>query len=115
MEAAFSSPMVGLVSKIHICTDNLNIVKVAWTVSNGFCQVAFIRFRKGVKSWLQTRKKMSVQWVPSHMGIQENKRNMLYYLLPTPLTPLIHARRVYLNFDLAKRLEALAHRWFGDV
>lgn len=56
LEAALSSPMAELVAEIHICTDNLNIAKEAGSVPNGSSQAAFIRFREGVKSWLQKGK-----------------------------------------------------------
>ena len=103
LEAALSSPMAGLVSEIHICTDNLNIAKEAVSVPNGSSQAVFISFREGVKSRLQKGKKMSVQWVPSHMGIignekadQEAKKHAA--ATPTPMTQgvqtLAHARRV---------------------
>ena len=70
---------------------------------NGSSQAAFIRFREGVKSWLQKGKKVSVQWAPSHMGIignekagQEAKRYAA--VSPTSMTKgvqtLAHARRV---------------------
>ena len=48
---------------IHICTDNLHIAKEAGSVPNGSSQAAFMRFREGVKSWLQKRKKMSCQGI----------------------------------------------------
>ena len=35
LEASLSSPMAGLASEIHICTDNLNIAKEAGSVLNG--------------------------------------------------------------------------------
>ena len=66
--------MAGLASAVHTCTDNLNIAKEAGSVPIGSSQAAFIRFREGVKSWQQKRKKVSVQWVPSHMGIIGNER-----------------------------------------
>lgn len=53
--------MLGLIAKlaseIHICIDNLNIRKEAGSVPNGSSQIAFIKFREGVKSWRQKRKK----------------------------------------------------------
>ena len=74
LEVTLASPIAGLTSAVYICTDNLNIVKEAGSVPNGFSQAAFIRFREGLKSWHQKEKKVSVQWVPSHMGIIGNKR-----------------------------------------
>ena len=74
LEAAMSSPMAGLASEIHVCTDNLNIAKEARCVPNGSSQAAFIRFREEVKSGPQKEKKVSVQWVPSHRRIIENKK-----------------------------------------
>lgn len=102
LEAALSSPMAELASEIYICTDNLNIAKEAGSVRNGSSQAAFIRVREGVKSWLQRGKNVSVQWVPSHMGIignekadQEAKRYAA--IPPTPMTlgvqTLAHACR----------------------
>ncbi len=43
-------------------------------MSNVSSQAAFIRFREGVKSWLQKGKNVSVQWVPSHMRIIEYEK-----------------------------------------
>lgn len=74
LEAALSSPMAERASEIQICTDNLNIAKEAGSVRNSSSQAAFIRFREGVKSWLQRGKKVSVQWVPSRMGIIGNEK-----------------------------------------
>lgn len=61
--------MAGRALEIHICTDNLNIAKEAGSVLKGSSQAVFMRFRKGLKSWLQRGKKVLVQWVSSHMGI----------------------------------------------
>ena len=44
------------------------------SVPNGSSQAAFIKFREGLKSRLQKGKKVSVQWVPSHMGIIGNEK-----------------------------------------
>ena len=103
LEAALFGPIAGLASEIHVCTDNLNIAKEAGSVPNGSSQAAFIRFREGVKSWLQKGKKVSVQWVPSHMGIIGNEKadqeaKKYAAVLPTLMTngvqTLAHARRV---------------------
>lgn len=91
LEAALSSPMAGLASEIHVCTDNLNLAREAGSVPNGSSQAAFIRFREGAKSWLQKGKKISVQWVPSHTGIIGNKKadqeaKKYAAVPPTPMT-----------------------------
>ena len=102
LEVALSSPIAGLASEIHICTDNLNIAKEARSVPNGSSQAAFIRFRERVKSWLQNGRKVSVQWVPSHMGIIGNKKadqeaKRYAAVVPTPMTKgvqtLCHRRK----------------------
>ena len=108
--------MAGLVLEIHICTDNLNIGKEAGSVPNGSSQAAFIRFREGVKGWLQKGKRISVQWVRSHMGIigseNANQEAKKYAAVsPTSLTQgvqtLAHARRVIRE----KKDQALQKEW----
>ena len=60
LNAALSSPMAGLVSEVHVCKDNLIIAKEVGSVPNSSRQAAFIKFREGVKSWLQKGKKKDV-------------------------------------------------------
>ncbi len=61
LEAALSSFIPGLASELYVCTNNLHIAKEAGLVSKSSSQGAFIRFREGVKCWLQKGKKESVQ------------------------------------------------------
>ena len=70
LEAALTSPMVGQVSGIHMFTENLNVAQKAGTIPNGSSQAGFARFKEMAKRWVQQGKRMTVQWVPSHMGIQ---------------------------------------------
>ncbi len=95
--------MAGLASEIHVCTDNLNIAKKAGSVPNGSSQASFIRFREGVKSWLQKGKKVAVQWVSSQMRIIENEKSdqeakkyeaVSPTLMINGVQTLVHAQRV---------------------
>lgn len=52
LKTSLSSLIIELTSEIYICTNNLYIAKEARFVSNRSSQVAFIRFKKIVKSWL---------------------------------------------------------------
>ncbi len=74
LEVALSIPIAELALQIHDCTNNLNIAKKAGYLPNVSSQAAFIRFREGARSWLQKGKKVSVQLVPSHIGIIENEK-----------------------------------------
>ena len=74
LEAALSRPMVGLISGIHVCTDNLSIAQKAGSIPNGSSQAGFARFKEAAQSWIQHGKRITVQWVPSHMGIQGNEK-----------------------------------------
>lgn len=74
LEAALTSPMVGQISGIHICTDNLSVAQKAGFIPNGSSQAGFARFKEIARHWVQQGKKMTVQWVPGHMGIQGNEK-----------------------------------------
>ncbi len=58
---------------IHICLDNLNVVCNAGQILKGFNQRVFRKFRDAAKTWLQTGKQMTVQWIPGHTEIEENE------------------------------------------
>ena len=64
--------MIRAVSSIHICTDNLNVAQQAGTIPNGSSQDGFRKFKQIADNWLSIEKKISVQWVPAHMGIKGN-------------------------------------------
>ena len=74
LEAALTSPMVGLISGIHICTDNLSVAQKAGSIPNGSSQARFARFKEAARHWVQHGRRITVQWVPSHMGIQGNEK-----------------------------------------
>lgn len=74
LEAALTSPMVGQISGIHICTDNFSVAQIAGFIPNGSSQAGFARFKVIAKHWVQQGKKMTVQWVPAHMGIKETRK-----------------------------------------
>ena len=61
LEASLSTSIAGLTSEIHVCTDKFNIAKEAGSLPNSSSQAGFIRLGERVKSWLQKRKKLSVQ------------------------------------------------------
>ncbi len=74
LEAALTSPMFRAISGIHVCTDNLSIAQKAGSVPNGSSQVRFARFKEAARHWIRQGGKITVQWVPSHMGIQGNEK-----------------------------------------
>ena len=103
LEAAISSPMARVASGIHICLDNLSVARDAGNTTKGSSQAAFKKFRDAAKGWLQSGKRMTVQWIPSHTGIEGNEiadqeAKKYAKVLPTPLTQavqtLAHAKRV---------------------
>lgn len=57
LETALSRFIVGLVSKIYICINNLNIVNEISFVTNSFSQAALIRFREKIKAGSKKGKK----------------------------------------------------------
>lgn len=73
LEAAIPSPMARLVPGIHICLDNLSVARNAGQTTKGSSQGAFKNFRDVAKIWLQSGKRLTVQWIPAHTGILENE------------------------------------------
>lgn len=73
LEEALNSPIVGLISGIHICTDNLSVAQ-AGSTPNGCSQAGFAKFKEAAQFWVQPGRRMTVQWVPSDMGIQGEKK-----------------------------------------
>lgn len=57
---------------LHICLDNLSVARIVGLTPKGSSQEIFRQFREAAKSWLQSEKRMSVQWIPGHMGIDGN-------------------------------------------
>ena len=72
LEAVVTSPMIRAVSIIHICTDNLSVAQQAGTITNGSSQDGFRKFKQIAENWLSIERKISVQWVPAHMGKKGN-------------------------------------------
>lgn len=58
---------------LNICPDNLSVARNAGLTPKGSTQEVFKRFRETAKNWLQTGKRMSVQWITGHMGIEGNE------------------------------------------
>lgn len=73
LEAAIASPMARLVPGIHICLDNLSVARNAGQTTKGSSQAAFKKFRDVAKIWLQSGKRLTVQWIPAHTGILGNE------------------------------------------
>ena len=69
-DAALKSPMS---PKLQICLDNLSVARNAGLTPKGSSQEVFKRFREAARNWLQTGRRMSVQWIPGHMGIEGNE------------------------------------------
>lgn len=65
--------MITVAQGIHICLDNLSVAQAVGTNTKGSSQANFLRFRELEKAWLNTGKRLSVQWIPSHVGIEGNK------------------------------------------
>ena len=72
LEAAVTSPMIRAVLSIHICTDHLNVAQQAGTIPNGSSQDGFRSVKQIADNWLSIGRKISVQWIPAHMGIKGN-------------------------------------------
>lgn len=47
--------------------------KAVGTNTKGSSQAAFLKFRELGKIWLNTGKRLTVQWIPSHTGIEGNE------------------------------------------
>lgn len=73
LKQALSSPMARVASGIHICLDNIRVARMSSLIPMGSSQEIFKQFRILAKEWLQTGKKMTVQWIPSHVGIEGNE------------------------------------------
>lgn len=58
---------------IYTCLDNLRVAQNAGQVANGSSQNTFKQFRDLAKGWIQTGKRMSIQWIPGHTGIEGNE------------------------------------------
>ena len=91
LKQVLSSPRARVAHGIHICLDNLG-----WLViPEGFSQETFKQFRNLAKGWLQTGKEMTVQWTPSHAGIEGNeladKEAKRHSKLP-PTTERVHCQ-----------------------
>lgn len=74
LEAALTSPMVGVISGIHVCIDNLSVAQKAGSIPNGSSQAGFARFQEAARHWIWQGSRITVQWVPSHMGIKGNEK-----------------------------------------
>ena len=72
LEAAVTSPMIGIITSIHIYTDNLNVAQKAGTIPNDSSQEEFRKFKQIAENWLDIGRKVSVQWIPAHIGIKMN-------------------------------------------
>lgn len=91
LKGALDSAISRAVSRINICLDRLSVARNAGQVVNGSSQNAFRQFRDLARSWIQNDKRMSVQWIPGHAGIEGNEiadgeastKNCLPYLRPT--------------------------------
>lgn len=66
---SLTSPMVGLVPGINIFTDNLSVAQKAGSIPKGSSQAGFARFKEGSPTLGPAKKMITVQWVPSHVGI----------------------------------------------
>ena len=73
LKQALKSPMARVAPGIHICLDNLGVARNAGGIPRTSSQEAFAQFRDLAKSWLQSGKELTVQWVPGHAGIEENE------------------------------------------
>ena len=73
LEEAIASPMPRLAPGIHVCLENLSVARNTGQTTKGSSQVAFKKFRDVAKIWLQTRKKLTVQWIPAHTEILGNE------------------------------------------
>lgn len=73
LEAAIASPMARLAPGIHFCLENLSVARNAGRTTKGSSQAAFKKFRDVAKIWLQTGKRLTVQWIPAHPGIEGNE------------------------------------------
>ena len=73
LNEALKSPMAHVLPGLHICSDNLSVAHNASLIPKGSSQDVFNRCCKAARNWLQTGRKMSIQWIPGHMGIERNE------------------------------------------
>ena len=60
-------------SGIQLCLDNLSVARAAGKTTGGSSQKPFKQFRDAAKIWMDSRKKMTVNWIPGHSGIEGNE------------------------------------------
>lgn len=63
-----------LSSGIRICTDNLSVAQKAGCIPTGSNQAGFARFKEAAQRRVQNERRITVQWFPSHMGIQGKEK-----------------------------------------
>ena len=73
LKEALKSPIARVAPGIHICLDNFSVACNAGRIPKGSSQGVFKKFRDAAKTWLQTGKRMTVQWIPGHTGIEGNE------------------------------------------
>lgn len=125
LEAAIASPMARLVLGIHICLDNLSVARNAGQTTKGSSQAAFKKFRDIAKIWLQSGKRLTVQWIPAHTGIlgneiadREAKKYAKIAIVPgsQPVQTLACAKRsIRRKKDVAWQLEWETHAHSGAI
>ena len=65
--------MARVANGIHICLDNIGVACMSSLIPEGSSQETFKHFRILAEGWPQTGKTMTVQWIPSHVGIEGNE------------------------------------------
>ena len=73
LKQALKSPMAQVAPEIHICLDNLGVARNAGWIPKSSSQKVLRQFRDLAEGWLQTGSKLTVQWIPDHLGIEGNE------------------------------------------
>ncbi len=89
LKEALKSSIARVAPGIYICLDNLSVACNAGQIPKGSSQGVFRKFKDAAKTWLQTGKRMTVQWILDHPRIEGNeiadkKAKKQAKLLPSP-------------------------------
>ena len=73
LKQALSISMARVANGIHICLDNIGVACMSSLIPEKSSQETFKQFSILAEEWLPCRKRMTVQSIPRHVGIEGNE------------------------------------------